>query len=231
MSSFHLPRLSRRGKIIRNLALTAAVILSLWVGTERGPWTANGALRKLEAELLLEPGRTVHIQTEGVLEHQWAFVLGDEYAYTAVVRREDLDRSFFSREANLYQSMTLEGEPGLLSLSDWSLLGQQRESWRLFCPNGPKEADSAVLTVSARCRWEQEDGKPKEGTLHFQGTAPAQDGVFAFVLQADTPEETSALFALMGGLTGSCEVLQADYQMDFTTPSGAPAGHTEGVLI
>ena len=231
MRSIHLPRLSRRGKIIRNLALAAAVVLSLWVGTERGPWTVNGALRQLEQELLLEPGRTVHIQTEGVLEHQWAFVLGKEYAYTAVVRRRDLDRSFWSKTASVYQAISLEGEPGLLSLSSWGLLGQQQESWRLFCPNGPEGAGSAVLTVSARCRWEQEDDKPREGTLRFQGTAQAQNGVFAFVLQADTSEEASALFALMGGLTGNCEVLQADYQMDFTTPSGAPAGHAEGVLI
>ena len=47
MRSIHLPRLSRRGKIIRNLALATAVVLSLWVGTERGPWTVNGALRQL----------------------------------------------------------------------------------------------------------------------------------------------------------------------------------------
>ena len=165
MRSIHLPRLSRRGKIIRNLALAAAVVLSLWVGTERGPWTVNGALRQLEAELLLEPGRTVHIQTEGVLEHQWAFVLGDEYAYTAVVRRRDLDRSFWSKTVSVYQALPLTGEPGLLSLSDWSLLGQQ-ESWRLFCPQGPAGATSARLTVSLgrRVPW-------SEGTMSPLATA------------------------------------------------------------
>ena len=232
MRSFHLPRLSRRGKIARNLALATALVLALWVGTERGSWTVNGALRRMEQDLLLGPGQTIYTQRGGSLENEtWAMVLGDSYAYTGVVRGRDLGRSFWSKTASVYQAISLEGEPGLLSLSSWGLLGQQQESWRLFCPNGPEGAGSAVLTVSARCRWEQEDSKPKEGTLRFQGTAQAQNGVFAFVLQADTPEEASALFALMGGLTGNCEVLQADYQMDFATPSGAPAGHAEGVLI
>ena len=240
MRSIHLPRLSRRGKIIRNLALAAAVVLSLWVGTERGPWTVNGALRQLEAELLLEPGRTVHIQTEGVLEHQWAFVLGDEYAYTAVVRRRDLDRSFWSKTASVYQAISLEGEPGLLSLSDWSLLGQQ-ESWRLFCPQGPAGATSARLTVEALCQWKQSDGTRSEQVLCLQGEAARdENGVYAFLLQADTPEEEMALTVLMGGSgyeedeTGrwkrTCQVLETSYRLDFTGPAGEPAGRSEGVL-
>ena len=94
MRSIHLPRLSRRGKIIRNLALAAAVVLSLWVGTERGPWTANGALRQLEQELLLEPGGD-HIMLMDLaepllpgdeVELTLLFEDGTEHPYTATVK-------------------------------------------------------------------------------------------------------------------------------------------------
>ena len=54
--SRRLPRLSRRAKVLRNLALAAALILAFCLGTGRSAWTSQGALRRMETGLLLHPG-------------------------------------------------------------------------------------------------------------------------------------------------------------------------------
>lgn len=148
--SRRLPRLSRRAKVLRNLALAAALVLAFCLGTGRSAWTTQGALRRMETGLLLHPGQTLYTQRDGGQSgEQWVFVLGDTYAYTGVVRNRDLGRSLFGRNAVLYQAISLDQSPGLLSLSGWDLLGGQRESWRLFCPNPPDRAVSARLTLRA----------------------------------------------------------------------------------
>ena len=158
--SRRLPRLSRRAKVLRNLALAAALVLAFCLGTGRSAWTTQGALRRMETGLLLHPGQTLYTQRDGGQSgEQWVFVLGDTYAYTGVVRNRDLGRSLFGRNAVLYQAISLDQSPGLLSLSGWDLLGGQRESWRLFCPNPPDRAVSARLTLRAPCLWRWEDGR------------------------------------------------------------------------
>src|SRR5699024_2232809 len=101
--SRRLPRLSRRAKVLRNLALAAALILAFCLGTGRSAWTSQGALRRMETGLLLHPGQTLYTQRDGGQSgEQWVFVLGDTYAYTGVVRNRDLGRSLFGRNAVLY---------------------------------------------------------------------------------------------------------------------------------
>ena len=188
--SRRLPRLSRRAKVLRNLALAAALILAFCLGTGRSAWTTQGALRRMETGLLLHPGQTLYTQRDGGQSgEQWVFVLGDTYAYTGVVRNRDLGRSLFGRNAVLYQAISLDQSPGLLSLSGWDLLGGQRENWRLFCPNPPDRAVSARLTLRAPCLWRWEDGREESQTLRFsaEGERDAY-GVVSFLVQADSLE-------------------------------------------
>ena len=84
------PRLSRRGKILRNTALAAGLLLLFWLGVEQSAWTTDVALRRMEAGRLLEPGETHYRQKGGETGGEvWVFVLGDTYAYTGVVRNRD----------------------------------------------------------------------------------------------------------------------------------------------
>ena len=220
--SRRLPRLSRRAKVLRNLALAAALVLAFC--------------------LLLHPGQTLYTQRDGGQSgEQWVFVLGDTYAYTGVVRNRDLGRSLFGRNAVLYQAISLDQSPGLLSLSGWDLLGGQRESWRLFCPNPPDRAVSARLTLRAPCLWRGEDGREESQTLRFsaEGERDAH-GVVSFLVQADSLEGKMALCALMGGVgyeaaadnrwVRTCQDVQVEYRLEFWDAAGAPLPSAQGML-
>ena len=196
----------------------------------------------METGLLLHPGQTLYTQRDGGQSgEQWVFVLGDTYAYTGVVRNRDLGRSLFGRNAVLYQAISLDQSPGLLSLSGWDLLGGQRESWRLFCPNPPDRAVSARLTLRAPCLWRWEDGREESQTLRFsaEGERDAH-GVVSFLVQADSLEEKMALCALMGGVgyeaaadnrwVRTCQDVQAEYRLEFWDAAGAPLPSAQGML-
>ena len=237
------PRLSRRGKILRNTALAAGLLLLFWLGVEQSAWTTDGALRRMEAGRLLEPGETLYRQKGGETGgEEWVFVLGDTYAYTGVVRNRDLGRSFYGRNAAIYESLPLDQAPGLLSLSGWDILGGKRETWRAFCPNGPEDAETARLTIQVSCTWRWENGKEELQNLRLESQAKRDEhGVFSFLIRAETEEEKMVLCALMGGTgyeTGEDdhtvrrgEITVTDCCLEFAADDGTTIERVQGIPI
>ena len=241
-----LPRglhLNRRGKLVRNLALAAALLAAFWLGTERSTWNTDGALRQMEAALLLPPGETLYRQKGGEFGREdWVFVLGDTYAYTGVVRSRDLGRSLYGRNAAIYESLVLDQAPGLLSLSSWDLLGGTQEVWTVFCPNGPEGAETAQLTIAVSCLWTREDGREEVQTLRLSSSSQRDaHGVFSFSLPAEAKEEEMLLCTLMGGHgyeanpegrpVRRCEVTGIDGLLTFFSAGGTTVEQVSGELF
>lgn len=242
------PRLSRGQRAAGNVLLAGVLVLAVWACLRPINWTSNQALRQMERQLLLSPGRTLCLEPDG--DGTWgktAFVLGDTYAYTAQVGNRDLGRSLVGKRASLTRQVPLEGEAALLPLVGRSLGTGQRREGKFFCPRGPESGATAHLTLACQYRLTTTGAggegtrEEKTGVLELRGQTQAdQLGVYAFSLKAENREQSMVLCQLLGGWgrdrgedgswEQSCTLTQVDYQLDFYTQKGAPLGQSRGEL-
>ena len=243
------PRLSRGQRAAGNLILACVLALGALTCLRPINLTCGQALRQMERQLLLSPGRTLCLEEDG--DGTWgktAFVLGDTYAYTAQVGNRDLGRSLVGQRAVLTGRVPLEGEITLLPLTGRSLGTGLRWEGKFFCPRGPEGASVARLTLTCQYRLttSHDPGasatrEEQTGVLELRGRAEADElGVYVFSLKAADERQAMVLCQLLGGwgrIQGedgsweqTCVLTRADYQLDFYTGDGAPRGQTQGEL-
>lgn len=229
------PRLSRRGKLIRNLLIVFFLAAASWVLAGCPAWTEAGALGRLERTLLLEPGTLrVRQREDGDIQ---VLVTGEDYAYTAYLYPQEL----FWRKAAL-NTWTKLGEE--MVLFPW-VMGDFQESleqgtW--LCPNPLEGAQRWELTVSLD--YELDGGLVRQGkrqvqdyetgsaVVHAQGTLE-KSGLLRLETAAGSGREAVVLRALLAG-TGyemaedgrwrRCTVTSADYQMECFDGNGNSMG-------
>lgn len=143
-----LPKLSRTGKIVRNLALLIALCWGFWFLEGGSALTRESALRQMERKLFLAPGETVfESKTYGGPSYQNVFVMGEDYAYGARTSRF----SFLDIGVEIYDTAVKADGPALVR-SKTQPLGPTVGDWDtvLFCPWGPENAVRAEVTLSAQ---------------------------------------------------------------------------------
>lgn len=231
------PRLSRGWKLARNLVLTAVLLVVLWFSNRSPALTREGALRKLERELLLSPGQTLYAELGDQREEKQVFVLGEGYAYTGTTVGSGLD--YF---AYLYDGVRLDRDPALLLLPNGQ--GEQAGQYQLatlYCSRGPEGAVRVSLPLT--CRYDMvvralDDGRlgetldAKTDTLTFEAEQKADDwGVYPLALGAEDTETATVLYELLegwgyetdedGSWERNCSIDKAEYQMKFYQADGS----------
>jgi hypothetical protein len=231
---------------VRNFALAGAIALAVWYGIQPVAWTTDQALRRLEREMLLSPGKTQYHDGDGWGEA--VFVLGDTYAYTAKVRNRDFGRSLVGKQATITQAVSLEGEISLLPLVGQSLETGLCWNGKFFCPQGPGGASMARLTLICQYRLTtktefgvEQRQEEQSGTLEFYSEAEAGEvGVYDFSVKAENERQAMILCQLLGGWgrnrgedgvwRQTCVLTKVDYRLDFYGEEGTPRGQTQGEL-
>ena len=137
-----LPRLSRRGKLARNLAF---VLLPALLPPPLLGWpslTLEGAFRKLEGQYLLAPSQVVLETGEGDLRGYLA--LGETWAAVGQVQKFQSTNTPFERDVpSITQVLDLR-EPGLAVIP-----ARDRDGATVAAAFGaPEEARQAVLTLT-----------------------------------------------------------------------------------
>lgn len=129
------PRPGRGWKTARNLLWAVLAPLLFWFAIGCPAWTRDGALRRLEREMLLSPGETIYWDGDS----GEALVVGERYAYVAGVQNKLLWRS-----ARSLHGVERTGEPVLLAAG--RSMGAQGDLV-LFYLGGPEDAARAELTL------------------------------------------------------------------------------------
>ena len=241
-----LPRLSRRGKLLCNLGAALFLVLVSWVLAGCPAWTQAGALRTLERTLLLEPG-TVRYQEDGVWRRDGATVLvtGENYAYQANLYTVNL---FWHEASRSLEYAALDQGPVLFQWTEENYDGQvERGTW--LCPNPPKGAQRAELTVSLD--YEMNGGLVRQGTRQVRdyekGTAVLQaqgvledSGLLRLDIASENDREAVLLQELFFGsgyeLTEdgerqrNCALTRSEAQLEFFDGHGGSMGKQSAVF-
>lgn len=249
----HRPRLSRGWKTARNLALVVLLCVGYWFIRECPAFTSEGALRKEERTMLLEPGRTIYEEWDGLGKRR-VCVLGDDYAYTGSTSRD-----WSEVNARIKDGAAREDGVTLLRLpaQDGFPPGELNQTV-VICPWGPEKAERVELTLCADYFMETyplvaiNDGsqQARGETLSLERrnwtwearTDKEPDGWYRFTLYSGTGEAAAAMDEMWDGIgyfttqtdAGETEtnldLEQANYQLDFYGADGALMESVQGEL-
>ena len=244
-TSFRFPRLSRRGKLVRNLLIAFCLVTGSWVLAGCPAWTQAGALRQFERTMLLSPGTLRYQEAGDMMGDTLVLVTGEGYAYTAELRR---DETFLWPEVYYFglELAPLGEDPLPIPLSR-GRLWYRDESAILLCLNAPEGTARAemaltgdyVHTVGEYQGDVEHILERREETLTFYGQGEALD---EDLVRLDfTAEDEEQQDVLSGLLHGSGELGQITdgqsshwvpqatrYQVDFYRADGGLIGSIQG---
>ena len=236
-TSFRFPRLSRRGKLVRNLLIAFCLVTGSWVLAGCPAWTQAGALRQFERTMLLSPGTLRYQEAGDMMGDTLVLVTGEGYAYTAELRR---DETFLWPEVYYFglELAPLGEDPLPIPLSR-GRLWYRDESAILLCLNAPEGTARAEMTLTGyyQCREEVQTGETSasrtwEDARSFQGEGElAGENLVRLTFPAEGRETQDILERLVYETgdykwtyefqTGTRTLLRAEYQIDFYRADGS----------
>ena len=218
------PRLSRVGKIIRNLLIITLALLAWWWEDQCPPLTRQGAVAQLTRELMLPEPETVLFGDDSDTT-DWVFVKGENYAYLAAL----MDDLMFPLgvTASLLDGTALDGTYTLLRQNGYYFPTNFPKTRIMVCPEGPKDAVSC--TVDLEQRYWAEDDRP--ATVQYQMNAERETYgayIFRWVFE---DEQAWRRANQMWSVYGHSDLIGATYVLRFYDKDHQLVGEQEDAFL
>lgn len=136
-----LPKLSRKGKTVRNTAFVLLTALLLPAALGWPALTQDGALAKMQGKYLLSPSEILYRTRQG--DTQGYLLQGEGWVAAGQVQKYDSTRRPLERDAPLITQMLSREEPGVLVIP----VQDEDGATVLAAFGAPEEAVQAELTL------------------------------------------------------------------------------------